>query len=409
MELLKLAAVLVVIIFALRSKVSVGVVLLGAGLVTALLFGVSAQQLIDGYGAMLSSTRFISLTAVLMLVTMLGTLLREIGLLDKLSIAAGQLWGGKRTASMTLPAMIGMMPMPGGAGLSAPLVGGVLETNRLAPEKKAIVNYWFRHFMEFTWPAYPGIVLTEAIANIPIRIVAVMQLPMAIAMLAIGYFYFAREIDAKTNNTIGLFRSIRSLAAAIWPILVAMTIYGLTGVDLSLCLLAVLLLALAIYRPAPAAITSTLRSGVSFSLILFVVGVLSFQKILELSGAIAAIPIAAQSYHLPDELVIFLVCFLIGVLTSMSAAVVGLGYTVLSGFLLVPVVSPDRILLAYFSGYLGMMLAPSHLCLVLSHRYFGGSLGTIYRQMALPLLLLSLFAFVLSFSGWAKWIVGALS
>lgn len=405
MELLKLGLVLLVIVMALRRKVPVGITMICAGGVTALLFGVSFEEVVGAYSSMASSTRFIALTAVLMLVTLLGTLLRELGLLEKLLAAAGELNGGKRAAAMTLPALIGMMPMPGGAGLSAPLVGGVLAEEPVSPERKAVVNYWFRHFMEFTWPAYPGIVLTEAITHLPIRLVALLQLPLAIAMVGIGYIFFARTISAESGRAGQLALTLAKLAAAIWPVLAAMTLYGLTGLDLSICLLVVVVVVCVIYRPPPPALWKAVKTGLSPDLIFFVVGVLSFQRILELSGAIAAIPATASMLHLPDELVICLVCFLVGFLTSMSAAVVGLGYTVLSAYLLVPVVDPARIILAYYSGYLGMMLAPSHLCLVLSHRHFGGDLLGIYRQLGIPLVLLSIFCIVLVASPWPAWLV----
>ena len=55
MELAKLLAVLALIVLALRKKVSVGPILFVAGLLTALLYQISFQQLLDGYWALVRS------------------------------------------------------------------------------------------------------------------------------------------------------------------------------------------------------------------------------------------------------------------------------------------------------------------------------------------------------------------
>ena len=193
MEALNLVVILILIVVALRKKVPVGVTLFGAGLLTALLFWVPLGDLLQGYRQLVQSKRFLSLTAVIVLVTTLGQLLKELGYLDRLTRVCQQLPGGNRTAAASLPALIGLMPMPGGALLSAPLVDNVLD-KRYPPEFRTATNYWFRHVVEFFWPVYPGIILTEAITGMPLGSVSLMQLPMAIVMALIGYVAFARRI-----------------------------------------------------------------------------------------------------------------------------------------------------------------------------------------------------------------------
>ena len=165
MDAVKLLVILVAIVFALRKKISVGVVLFGAGLLMALLFSLPLRNLLNGYVNLIKSQDFILLTSVVVLITFLGALLKEIGFLEKLSTAVEGLPGGRRTATVLLPPMIGMMPMPGGSLLSAPLVGNVLSHRNYPPDFKVVTNYWFRHIAEFFWPLYAGIILTEAIAG----------------------------------------------------------------------------------------------------------------------------------------------------------------------------------------------------------------------------------------------------
>jgi hypothetical protein len=60
--------------------------------------------------------------------------------------------------------------------------------------------------------------------------------------------------------------------------------------------------------------------------------------------------------------------------------------------------------LAYLSGFVGVMIAPTHLCLVLSNTYFKAKPATVYRFLALPcglLLTASILYFLLIRTWWS--------
>ncbi len=405
MDFARLLLVFVVIVVALRRKVPVGITLFVAGLLTALLFQVSFNRLVGGYGQLVTSIRFLSLTGVIVLVTVLGYLLKALGYLERLSGAFRGLWGGRKTAVMIMPPVVGLMPMPGGALLSAPLVEQALADPKYSQELKTAANYWFRHVVEFSWPVYPGLILTEAITHVPIGQVALLQLPMALAMMIIGYFLFIRQVDAGPGERVGLGRTITGFLGTIWPIGTAIAIYGIFRCDLSVAVFISLILLILVARPAAPILLAALREGFSYKLVLMVFGILSFQTVLELSGAINSIPTVATAYHLPPSLIISMVCFTVGILTGMTAAYVGLGYALLGGLIYQPVIHPEYMLVAYTSGYLGMMLAPTHLCLILTNEYFGSDLGAVYRRIIPGMLLLGGIAALLAWSPWPQMIV----
>jgi integral membrane protein (TIGR00529 family) len=402
MEAVKLIAVLAVIMLALRKKLSVGITLLGAGVITALLYQVDLPSLLKGYRDLLTSKRFISLTSVIILITSLGQLLKELRFLDKLSEVCKGLYGGNKTATAILPPLVGLMPMPGGALLSAPLVGNVLKDSKYTPEFKTATNYWFRHIVEFSWPVYPGLILTEAITGLPIGSVALMQLPLSILMAAIGLIFFIRKVDNHQTEKPQVWKPLIGILSTIWPIVFAIAIYGIFKIELALAVLFSLLVLVGITRPPKTSLVIALKKGLSYKLVLLVFGTLSFQTALELSDAIGSIPKLSMQLDLPSEIVIFLVCFAVGALTGMVSAFVALGYSLLAGFLYQPEIVPSHILLAYLSGYLGMMLSPTHLCLILSNDYFQSDLLKVYRELAVPFILLALLGLLLYFSPWAE-------
>ncbi len=402
MDAVKLIVVFLLIVIALRRKLSVGLTLLGAGIITALLYQLPISVLLNGYWELVQSRPFIFLTTVVILITILGSLLKELTFLEKLAASCRSLKGGNRTAVSILPGMIGLMPMPGGALLSAPLVDNVLQDGDYPADLKLVTNYWFRHIFEFFWPVYAGIILTEAITGLPIYKVSLLQFPLTILMATIGLFFFVRRISRGGRGGESTGKALLGIVRSIWPIVLAITIYGLTKIDLTWAVLISLVALIVVARPSVQAITLSLKKGFSPNLILLVFGILSFQMVVELVGAVESITKLATSYHLPEELIIFIVCFTIGILTGMVSAYVGLGYTLLAGFLYQPEIVPSNIFFAYLSGFVGIMLSPSHVCLILTIDYFKTDLMMVYRRLAVPMLLLVGFAYLIYLSPWGQ-------
>ncbi len=50
-----------------------------------------------------------------------------------------------RMSMAVIPAVIGLLPMPGGAIFSAPLVDSCDAEKNISPEQKTQINFWFRH------------------------------------------------------------------------------------------------------------------------------------------------------------------------------------------------------------------------------------------------------------------------
>jgi hypothetical protein len=400
MEMIKLAVVIGAIVVALRYKAPVGLTLFIAGLLAAALYRIEIPSILDSYWQLLRSSRFLSLTGVIVLVTMLGSLLNDLGYLDRLAGACSRLYGGTRTAVAVLPFLIGLMPMPGGALLSAPLVERLLSDPKYSQEFKTAGNYWFRHLAEPFWPIYPGVILTEAVTGMPMMRVAMMQLPLSIFMVILGAIFISRKIDRSPGVGGETGRAMLEILGSLWPIIGAILLYGVLGINLVFSILLATVALVLVTRPGKPVVIQSLKKGLSYRLTLVVFGIMSFQSVLELTGAINAVPAFAESMHFPPWVLIVLVCFLLGFLTGMVAAFIGMGYALLAGFLYQPVLNPGNVLLAYLAGYMGMLLSPTHLCLILSANYFKASLGKVYRQLAIPTALLALAGFILSRTGW---------
>jgi Uncharacterized conserved protein len=106
----------------------------------------------------------ILLLAVAMgLIPLIGGVMEESGQMDGL---VNNLRIGKKSFLGISPALIGMLPVPGGALLSAPLVERVGEG--IEPGRKASLNVWFRHILFLIYPISPELIVSIEIAGLDV-------------------------------------------------------------------------------------------------------------------------------------------------------------------------------------------------------------------------------------------------
>jgi uncharacterized protein len=399
-DLIKLALVFIGIIIAIRKKVFVGYTLFVAGLLLAILYKMPFPRILECFKDILFSNMFLTLYGVIIAITFLGRLLKEIGYFNRMVEASRDLVGGPRTAAAVLPALVGLMPMPGGALLSAPLVAEVLPKGKYAPEFLTALNYWSRHLVEFCWPVYPGLILTAGLTSLPLGKIALLQMPMTLVMIPLGIFFFIRKIEETGDGRGRIILPAKKILLSVWPIFLAILISAVFSLQLVWAVTISLIILIGLERPAFGKLKSVGKEAFSPRLFALVFGIIVFQQILEISGVVSSIPKLTLEYGLPPAVVIFALTFTTGLLTGMVTAFIGLSYPLLAGYLYQPDINLSNIFLTFLSGYLGMMLAPTHFCLVLTNDYYCSNLGKVYRLLIIPLSILFLFGLLVYLLGY---------
>ena len=147
----RILLVFFLILLASRMRVPLGVALVFGGIGIDWWAGKSPAGI--GSDCMVSLTR-----PELWLLVINITLILEFGYFmayepnSKAILSASRKLGGRHGRALSLiliPAAIGLVPMPGGALFSAPLVGEAVQEKKVLPEWKVAVNYWFRHISFF--------------------------------------------------------------------------------------------------------------------------------------------------------------------------------------------------------------------------------------------------------------------
>jgi len=279
-------------------------------------------------------------------------------------------------AALATPALIGLLPMPGGAYVSAVILNDLYEKLRLNAEQKAFINYWFRHIWITTWPLYQGVILASGLLGISIGRISTMNLPIMLTATIIGaiigMLIIRRAIDGRVFNERGRVSGLLH----IWPFLLIAITTIILRMDLVISLIIVILMAIAIYKPSIKTMAKSLKSSLNPTFITIIVFSFIYSTFIEESGV--AYNLLTRLSSLLD-LAAFAIPFLIVVGTGVEFTFVALAFPPLAPLLKE---SNRALLLAFTGGFTGALLSPAHACLILSTEYYKASLRKVYKILA---------------------------
>lgn len=391
-DLLITSFVLVCIIWLLRRKVSMTAVMpIGAGLLAAL-YLLPVAKLAQAVWQAVAAPASLEMTATLALTMVMEHILRTTGMLKRMVTSLSAALVDQRVVMAALPAMIGMLPSPGGAVFSAPMVGEAAKDVEMSAEQKAMINYWYRHIWEYVSPLYPGIILAAGLTGLTTQQLFVAHLPFALMVTLGGAWFCFREIrplalrqqGAPEGGRLHQFGTFLLMAA---PILISLALVVAFKVSPVIALGGGIVTLFVAHRYGPLQMLKTLVASLSVKALLLVVGIMIFQEVLRATGALAGISAFFVSSHLPVPLLIALIPFIAGLMTGLTVGYVGITFP-----LLLPLMGgaqPSLWLeaLAFASGFAGVMLSPVHLCFVLTREFFGADTVQVYHRLIAPSLL----------------------
>ncbi len=387
----KFGLLIVLLIILLRLKLPLAAAIMAISAAQVLLSGLGPEATGRAVIQALSEPKSIELFAVIVLVIFIGEILKRHRLFDRLILSLNGLIRDARLVAMVAPSVIGLLPMPGGALFSAPLVDTSTREMKIEPAFRAFLNYWFRHLWEFVWPVYAGLLIFHAMSGIPLRTIILWQSPFTLlnllSGLAIAWYHFRRHgIKRSIPPRSPKNRLLADLFLGTWPILAVILLFFVFSIPLHYSLLAVSLVLALVLRVGPAEVFRIIFSRAMGNILLVIAAVMVFQHILQASDSFAALAELRVSLPL---VVLFaaLVSFTVGFLTGVNTAYIIIAYPIV-----LPLIAnlPNVVFLSlyvYIIGFAGILLSPLHLCLVLSNEYFCTSLLKVYRYMALPVAL----------------------
>jgi len=398
-EIIKLVIVIGFIILLIIKKWKLEYIILLASLLLGMLFNLSLLQIGKNFVLALIDSTTLRLMGIIVLVYILNGVLNKVKSLDNLVDSLRGIVKDYRFTLAFIPAFLGLIPMPAGAIFSAPMVKEIGNRAGLTPEEDAFVNYWFRHIWEFIWPLSTGMILFAGLLKIEIREVILVQFPLTITAIIVGFIWeyknLKRDITAISKKDILL--NLKNLLYGIWPILLIIILVLWIKIDILISLV-ITILSIFFLNTDKLTITEIkeiIKKDIDLGVIILIVGIMIFQRILQVSGGIETIPTMFAKLRIPVFMVLFSIPFFIGVLTGLSPAALGISIPVLTPIIVQGEVNLYYAMFAFAGSFVGTMISPMHLCFIVTKNYFKANMGKIYKILIPPLIIIVLVALML--------------
>ncbi|MDQ7833925.1 MAG: DUF401 family protein [Humidesulfovibrio sp.] len=408
LPLAKVFAAFAIMLLGLRLRQPLWLSVLAGGLALALLFGMAPLEWLQVSAASIIQRDTVFLVIILALILFLSEVLDKTGQTARLMQSASGFLRDPRLRLAFFPALVGFLPMPGGAVFSAPMVRDMADDLSLTPRDTALVNYWFRHLWELCWPLYPGIILASSLAAIPLARLVVYTLPCIGVCMALGWVFILRPAvahlkdappsDAPRDLKTALVDGLPMLVAIIGGLglEVGMTLYA-PGQPFELGIMTALFLAILCAllqnRVGPGFVAGVLRKRELYQVVGLVLAILMFKDVLGASGAVKQLTKVASG---PGALFVLTLTlpFLVGAISGITMAFVGSTFPILFGIIDNTGASAQLmpyLVLGLFAGFTGVMVSPLHVCFILSCQFFHVDLAQAWRRLVAPCALLLCF------------------
>jgi len=401
-SILKLLIIVVALVILLRFKVNLSLAIMGIVFITIGLFSIPLDKAFFESIDILTSAKTIQLMIIVIMVMFIGEVQKKKKMYDSLIRSLNHMFKDTRIVAMVVPSIIGFLPMPGGALLSAPLVDSSTKGMNISQEFKTFINYWFRHVWEFIWPIYAGLLLFQAMSSIPLKKIILFQSPFTLfniisgVVITIWYFnkHNVKKNPVKTKSKI--FGIMKDFTNGVWPIAAVILLYFILSIPLYISLIAVVIVVIFVVGLSFEEVFKYLFNKSFFRIVFLISSVMIFQRIIKISNAFEMFNTMDLSLTL-IILISFFVSFAMGFLTGVNTAFIAIAYPILAP--LVGGLTGELYisLYIYISGFAGILLSPTHLCLILTNEYFNSSLYKVYKYLLPPVLLLIVVSTLLVF------------
>lgn len=328
-------------------------------------------------------------------IMLLSLLYKETALVNVLTRSLGGFIKNSKVIVSLLPAVIGLMPVAGGALMSAPMVEVEADKLGLDDSKKTFVNIWFRHVILPIYPISQFLILTAVLTETTITALIARQALVVAVMIVIGYFVGLRKTrnpkhdasEKPSNSKVNFKRLLYSFS----PIIVTVFLAAVLNVNIAIATLIGVITILIITRTKTTVFRKTLKSRALWEVTLAAFGALLLRNVTVASGASEVLGNVLANANLNGIILLSVVPAILGFLLGSPSAAIALSVPILAETI---TFVPKTASLLYISAYLGYLIAPTHLCLVFTAQYFKSPITKSYKYLIPSTFVAIIFALV---------------
>jgi hypothetical protein len=338
-------------------------------------------------------------------IMLLSQLYKETRFINRLSESLSRIMKNPKAVLSVLPAVIGFLPVAGGALMSAPLVDSEAEKLKLKPEKKAYVNLWFRHTIFPVYPVSQVLIITAALTGVTVPAIIARQIPVVLVMIIVGYIIGfwkvsnpkSKENSPKENNSSSVKTFLIAFSPILATIIVAVAVESVgfdlssQGFDVLIATIVGIIVLVAISKLNFQVFAKPFKNWGIYGITLAAYGAFLLRNVLKAAGISVIFKTFVANGSLDVLLLLTVIPAALGFLTGSPSGGIAISVPILSELLSF---SPAAAALLYMSVYLGYVIAPTHLCFTFTADYFKCPLSKVYKYV-IPSFLLTFAAALL--------------
>lgn len=363
------------------KRVSLEITLLSTSLLLALLSLDFAVIPFVFAGTAVDSTT-LSLVGATLGIMLLSQLYKETGKVEDVSQSLGEIIKNSKVIVSVLPAVVGLLPVAGGALMSAPLIEPEADNLRMDKKRRVYVNVWFRHIIFPVYPVSQVLILLSALTGVPLFSVILRQVPVVLAMVTTGYFLGLWRVQMRSKRSKRLENSpsenLATLIKAFLPIFVMIFVVIAFGWDVFVASLIGLALLMFIARPGFNVLRKTFSNPSVYTIALAAFGAMLLRNVTLTSGVSDVLGSMISNEQISEVILLLVLPAVLAFLVGSPSGGIAITVPILEAVLKF---TPKTASLLYSAAYLGYVGAPTHLCLVLTAKYFKTPLNTVYKYM----------------------------
>ena len=313
-------------------------------------------------------------------IMVMSQLYKETRVINDLSESLSRIIKNSKLLVSILPAIMGLLPVAGGALMSAPLVEAETDKLGLKAEKKSYVNVWFRHTIFPVYPISQILILTAKLTGLTLTSIIVRQIPIVISMIVAGYLIGLWKTTSagrrKENSRTNLSSELKRFAITFLPILATIIAVVGLGIDVSIAAFLGVAVLVLIAKPSFKVFQKPFRNWATYGIPLAAFGAFFLRSVVEATELSEIFGAFVANGSVDNLLLLIAIPAVLAFFVGSPLGGVAISYSILEG--IVNFTAKSAALL-FISSYLGYIIAPTHLCLVLTADYFKCSLGKIYK------------------------------
>lgn len=386
--------------FLLKRRFKLGTAIFIVTMTIGLLSGIGLENLGKAMVGVFLNRYSRDTVLTVVMVGILGNLLKKYGILNKIVDAMLLMIPSKKVVMMIIPALIGILSVPGGAVLSAPFINKIGNDVGIIPARRAVINLVFRHVSMFIFPFTSSLLFIKAaLPQINIYRLILTSIPFIIGMVILAYYIFMKDkIDSEKRETEISPKGVFDLIILTSPIYMSVIINVITGLPFFISMMGSIFIAYLLSDKKN--FFKIIWESINYNTIFVIVSILILKDvILQLDGMLDIIKVVlAKGNGGLSVLVIFMVVsFFFGFITGYPTTSLALTLPLLT----MMTISQDELYIyAFFLNivaFMGYYYSPLHLCQVLTLGEMRVTAGDLYKEYKLYFVLQLALAFLITF------------